>query len=133
MAQWYAWGTKGDLVEVPVIPWTGTWENGLDSTMKLKVENGTVSGTYRTEVGAPGNFEEFEMIGTTTGDLISWTVNWGRYGSITSWVGQHTADAGGGNERIVALWQLVKNVAEGVEKENIWGSVLTGAGTFSRI
>jgi len=132
MSNWYAWKTEGIEVPKPTIAFQGTWKNELGSKMELKVSNGAVTGLYHTAVGAPGNTESFLLVGRVNGDLISFLVDWGKYGSITAWVGQHTADAGGTNERIQTLWQLVKNVAEGSEENSLWGAFLTGSDTFTR-
>jgi hypothetical protein len=101
--------------------------------MDLKITGNQVTGKYDTAVGAPTNIETFDIIGVVNGDLISIVVGWGQYGSITAWVGEHTADAGGGNERIVTMWHLVKNISEDDEKSSLWGAFLAGSDIFKRI
>ncbi len=108
----------------------GTWKNQLSSDMTLTVVDGKVTGKYRTGVGAPTPAEEFELVGFTTCDQISFTVNFGKYGSLTSWVGQHTTD--GGKEVIKTMWLLSENVPDSEEPKKLWGSVLTGADNFVR-
>ena len=131
--QWLAWKTEGLKVDRPVVNFSGTWNNKLGSTMELEVDaHGNVTGMYRTAVGAPGKYEEFPLRGFTNGDLISFVVNWGRYGSMTAWVGQQTADTGGSDERIETLWHLAKNVSERNENNSLWGAFLTGTNTFTR-
>lgn len=132
--QWYAWETRGTKVDKPKIPFAGTWHNDLDSQMELKVgADGALSGKYRTRVGAPQDSEEFALVGSVNGDLIAFVVNWGAYGSVTAWVGQHTADEGGAHERIVTLWHLGKNLSEGAEAGALWGAITAGANTFTRV
>jgi hypothetical protein len=80
----------------PAVNFNGVWVNELGSKMDLSVtEDGKVYGVYQTAVGAPGKWEEFELAGFASGDLISFTVNYGKYSSLTSWCGQHTHDKQG--------------------------------------
>ena len=80
--------------------------------MTLKVRaDGRITGKYRTGVGAPTPAEEFPLIGFVAGDLISFTVNFGKYGSLTSWAGQHTRNKAG-TEEIFTQWYLAKNVPD---------------------
>jgi hypothetical protein len=53
--------------------------------MELKGTGDKVTGKYET--GRAGEIETFDIVGAVNGDLISFTVNWGIYGSITAWVG----------------------------------------------
>jgi len=115
----------------PTVNFNGKWRNELHSVMDLVVDAvGAVTGTYRTGVGSPSPTEEFDLVGFASGDLISFTVNFGEYGSLTSWVGQHTTEGGG--ERIKTMWHLAKNVEDANEPASLWGAVLTGADTFRR-
>lgn len=115
----------------PQVDFNGSWKNELGSSMSLTVDaDGSVTGQYRTAVGAPGNEEEFPLLGFASGDLLSFTVNFGKYGSLTSWVGQHT-DASG-IETIRTLWHLAREVANAEEPEKLWGAVLAGADNFTR-
>lgn len=116
---------------VPNVNFNGKWRNDLKSDMDLKVDaSGSVRGIYRTGVGDPGPAEEFDLVGFASGDLLSFTVNFGKYGSLTSWVGQHTTEGGG--ERIKTLWLLARNVSDTEEPTKLWGAVMTGADTFRR-
>lgn len=108
----------------------GKWKNELGSEMLLTVAaNGQVTGRYQTMVGSPGDTEEFDLIGFASGDLLSFTVNFGKYYSLTSWVGQHTEESG--VEIIKTLWLLAKNVED--EPGQLWGAVLTGYNNFNRV
>lgn len=52
--------------------------------MTLNVTStGNVTGKYSTAVGAPGTTEEFDLVGSVSGDLISFAVDFGKYGTLT--------------------------------------------------
>lgn len=110
----------------------GRWTNELGSTMQLTVLNvGSVTGKYKTAVGSPTANEEFELVGFASGDLLTFTVNFGRYGSLTSWAGQLTEDANG-SAIIKTMWLLTENVPDAQEPTKMWGSILAGANNFTR-
>jgi hypothetical protein len=112
------------------VEFAGTWKNELGSTMTLTVMKGEVRGTYRTAVGEPQNTEEFSLSGFAAGDLIVFCVNFGTYGSLTTWAGQHVVESG--TEKICTLWHLARNVVDVHEPRHSWAAVLTGANTFTR-
>lgn len=114
------------------VDFSGKWKNNLKSDMTLAIDaSGKVTGKYRTGVGNPTPAEEFDLVGFATGDLLSFTVNFGQYGSLTSWVGQLTKDAQG-VDQIKTMWLLSRNIADPDEDAGLWGSVLTGADFFFR-
>jgi hypothetical protein len=116
---------------IPSINFNGKWRNDLNSEMDLIVDMaGSVTGTYRTGVGSPGPTKDFDLVGFASGDLLSFTVNFGEFGSLTSWAGQHTIV--GGAERIKTMWLLARNVEDSSEPTSLWGAVLAGADTFFR-
>jgi hypothetical protein len=115
---------------VPQVDFNGKWNNQHGSEMTLHVQQGRVSGKYRTGVGAPGPTEEFDLAGFCSGDLIAFTVNFGKYGSLTAWVGQVAGEPP--DERIQTLWHLAKNVEDPNEPKQLWAGVLTGADIFAR-
>jgi hypothetical protein len=98
--------------------------------MTLSGNQGLVSGKYRTGVGSPKPTEEFDLTGFCSGDLIVFTVNFGRYGSLTAWAGQVAGEPP--NERIQTLWHLAKNVEDPDEPKQLWAGILAGADTFAR-
>jgi len=115
-----------------IVDFDGIWRNGLGSEMDLSVDQtGNVTGTYKTNVGAPTPTEEFPLVGFASGDLITFTVNFGQYGSLTSWAGQHTEDSTG-NGQIHTLWHLAKNIKDEDEPANLWAGILAGANIFTR-
>src|SRR5262245_46981995 len=92
-------------------PFEGTWYNQHQSEMILRVDSvtGAVGGTYKTGVGSPQPSEPFPVVGFVADDLIAFCVNFGAYGSLTSWAGQLTED-NDGTERLETLWHLARNV-----------------------
>jgi Avidin family len=115
----------------PTVDFNGVWRNELRSEMNLVVDTqGNVIGKYKTGVGSPEPTEEFDLVGFASGDLLSFTVNFGKYGSLTSWAGQHTMD--NGSEVIKTLWLLARNIKDPDESANLWGSVLIGYNNFQR-
>jgi hypothetical protein len=115
----------------PPVNFNGIWHNELKSEMHLTVDaQGNVTGKYKTGKGAHGSHEEFDLVGFASGDLLSFTVNFGKYDSLTSWAGQHTKDHG--IEVIKTLWLLARNVEDSLERTNLWGAVLTGYNNFHR-
>jgi hypothetical protein len=115
----------------PSVNFNGRWRNELKSEMELTVDTaGSVTGVYRTGVGSPGPTEDFDLVGFASGDLLSFTVNFGEFGSLTSWAGQHTIE--GGSERVKTMWLLARNVNDADEPQSLWGAVLTGSDTFHR-
>ncbi|WP_064118310.1 avidin/streptavidin family protein [Pseudomonas fluorescens] len=117
---------------VPAVDFNGKWRNELHSEMELRVDaaTGKVIGTYRTGVGTPNPTEDFDLVGFAAGDLLSFTVNFGKYGSLTSWSGQHTSS--GVKDIIKTMWLLAENVKDADEPDKLWGAMLTGADTFHR-
>jgi hypothetical protein len=117
---------------IPSVDFNGTWKNQLGSEMKIEVlPTGQINGKYKTAVGDPSNLEEFDLTGTVTGDLISFIVNFGKYGSLTAWTGQHTID--NSKEKIVTLWHLAKNFQDSEEPQKLWSGLWTGADNFFKI
>jgi hypothetical protein len=94
------------------VNFSGKWHNQHCSEMELTIgPNGSLTGIYSTGVGAPTPAEHFPLVGFVADDQISFTVNFGSYGSLTAWVGQLTADAAG-NEFLETFWHLTENVAD---------------------
>lgn len=114
------------------VNFNGVWKNNLGSEMTLAVDQrGTVSGKYRTGVGAPDPAEEFPLTGFVSGDLIVFCVNFGEYDSLTAWAGQHSLDANQ-QERIYTLWHLAKNVEDPDEPGRLWAGIHAGANEYVR-
>ncbi len=115
----------------PTVDFDGRWYNQHKSYMELRVDKqGRVTGEYTTMVGAPGNEEVFPLVGHAADDQVSFAVNFGKYGSLTAWVGQQTEVDG--DATIVTFWHLTKNISDPQEPKNQWASILTGSDVFAR-
>lgn len=114
------------------VDFDGKWKNRLDSEMEITVNtNGDIIGKYRTGVGSPSPTEEFDLKGFASGDLLVFCVNFGKYGSLASWAGQHTKDDNG-NEVIYTLWHLAKDIKDEDEPDDLWEGILAGANEYRR-
>ena len=47
---------------------------------------------YKTKVGSPDEHDLFYLTGFATEDLISFTVNFGKFSTLTSWAGQYAKE-----------------------------------------
>lgn len=111
----------------------GSWVNELGSVMKIKSisRKKMIKGTYSSPSGTSG--KGFKLIGwindsvaTSNGNnaqVISFSVQWGKYGSITSWTGYCLMK----NKipTIKTIWNLVKS-----NSEFEWDHILTNSDTF---
>lgn len=104
----------------------------MGSELVFVVKDGLVSGRYNTNVGEPDKSKSFPLTGQAQGDQIVFTVNFKGFGSMTAWVGQVTTRANG-KPYLRTMWQNTKDIKDAEEKENIWGSIRTGASEFTRI
>ncbi len=109
----------------------GEWLNELGSKMNLTVSaDGSLLGRYKTAVGSPFGNEDFPLVGFAAGDLLTFTVNFGRYSSLTSWAGQL---AGENDQAVIkTMWLLARNVPDPDDSSSLWGTVLTGYNNFMR-
>lgn len=112
------------------VDFNGAWNNDMGSQAVFIVKDGEVRGTYNTNMGEPDKGQSFPLIGFVESDQISFTVNFKGFGSMTAWTGQLTEDDKG-EPYIRTLWHLTKDVEDAGEKEDIWGSIRTGASNFS--
>lgn len=104
----------------------------MGSELHFSVKGGMVSGTYYTNVGEPENSKFFPLIGQIDGDQIVFTVNFKGFNSMTAWVGQLTLDADN-KPYLRTLWHNTKDIEDAQEKDDIWGSIRTGASEFRRV
>lgn len=106
----------------------GTWENERGSQVTFTVSDGKLSGYYQTNVGQPDKSQKFDLTGFVQNDQITFTVNFGKYGSMTSWTGQMSQDKIG--DYIRTLWHLTRDVPDAEEDKDLWKSITAGASTF---
>lgn len=110
------------------VDFSGHWVNELGSYMDLTLAGNTLSGNYVSAKSKGGGATPpFPIVGTVSGDLISWTVNWGVM--ITAWVG-HGVIQKDGTVRILTLWQIIQVVADETDPGEQWKTVLAGADEF---
>lgn len=115
----------------PAIDFSGVWVNELGSEMELTVQEGRVSGTYRTAVGRASPTERFDLTGFATRDRIVFCVKFGGYGTLGAWAGLHSEEKG--VEEIYSLWHLPRDIQDDEEaKDYRWSAILTGVNTFKR-
>lgn len=129
---------------MPATAWAGTqscaslvgsWGNQLGSTMNIQSVDpvtGAIAGTYRSPSGTSG--QQFPLVGWTNTapaqngqdnvTLVSFAVNWGGYGSVTSWSGLCRTQ----NQvpTISALWHFAQSNAQFT-----WSHVQTGQDVFT--
>lgn len=109
----------------------GTWINDRGSVVVLDQTGERLSGHYQTALGQPNKSATFPLTGWVQGDVISFTVNFKGYGSITAWNGQMSEDDNG--DYIRTLWHLSRNVEDKDEDDDMWSSVIAGASEFRRV
>ena len=107
---------------------SGPWVNDRGSVVHLFPSNGLVNGFYQTNLGQPDMSQRFPLTGFIQGDLITFTVNFDGYGSMTSWAGQLSEDQHGPFFR--TLWHLTRDIADEMEDANLWRSITAGASNF---
>ena len=108
-------------------PVSGTWHNEQGSELRIEVgPGGKLSGRFASGVGF-GTDETFEVTGFLSGRLIVFAVDFGKYGSLTSWVG-HVVDDDGPALR--TLWQMTVELPHPDDAADLWKTVWSGANTF---
>lgn len=114
-----------------VYNFVGRWRNQHGSELNIEqVQNGKIRGTFKTGVGAHEPDEEYELTGFVSGPLITFSVNFGKFNSLTSWTGQHARP--NGEDKIETMWHLARILPEKSEKDCLWAGIWTGADTFER-
>jgi hypothetical protein len=112
----------------------GTWHNQLGSTLQIDsvdAASGQVAGKYQSPSGAGSTmFPLVGWINSATGSgkdrapIISFSVRWAQFGSVTAWVG--TCQSTAGKPTIATLWHLVRGGSD-----FSWDHILSGADTFT--
>lgn len=100
---------------------TQNYRNQAGSAMTLQIsDKGEITGSYRTALGC-GVGVDRPLIGWENGKAITFTVDFGECGSLTSWVG-HIQEGGD----IVTIWTLARGNED-------WDAKMTGASTFKPV
>jgi hypothetical protein len=113
----------------------GEWVNQLGSTLSIeKVDSstGSISGTYQSPSGTAG--QKHPLVGWLNKSnpvqgkdnitVVSFSVNWGTYGSVTSWSG--TCSSTSEKPTIKTIWNLVRS-----NSDFSWDHILTNSDTFT--
>ena len=110
-------------------PISGSWHNEQGSSLHIEVApDGRLSGRFGTGVGF-GTDETFDVTGFASGRLVVFAVNFGKYGSMTSWVGHLVDDE---EPVLQTLWQMTVEVPHPKDDKDLWKSIWSGANTFRR-
>lgn len=109
----------------------GTWYNEHGSKMTLEVAaDGQLTGVFESAVGLAAPGERFPVSGFATGDLVAFTVNFGKYLSLTTWVGYRAVEDDG-EEVLRTSWQMaVSPPATKIDER--WKGTWTGSNLFRR-
>lgn len=120
------------------MPIDGTWYNELNSTMVIRVNAGSVTGTYTTAVSGAGCAKgDFDIAGRADTDqnglanlgfVVSWENGQSRCESVTAWSGEYRTLANG-EEQIKTTWLLTLET----DQMDDWKSTLIGQDVFTRI
>lgn len=115
----------------------GVWTNQLGSTLKIagwNPQTGQLEGTYTSPSGTAG--DAVALVGWTNSSsagagnnvlAIAFSVQWGSYGSITSWTG--TCQKGSnGTASITTIWNLVRATSP-----YSWDHIITNTDTFTPV
>lgn len=119
---------QAKIIQPLQVDFEGRWQNERGSEVVLSLGEDRVSGFYQTNVGQPDKSEKFPLTGFVQGDQITFSVNFGKYGSMTSWTGQLSEDSNG--PYIRTLWHLTRDVPDDQEDADLWKSITAGASTF---
>ena len=110
---------------------SGPWANERGSVVHLSLSNGMLTGVYQTNLGQPDKSQRFPLTGFVQNHLITFTVNFAGYGSMTSWAGQLSEDSDG--PYIRTLWHLTRDIEDTMEDAHLWRSITAGASDFRPI
>jgi hypothetical protein len=113
----------------------GKWTNQLGSTLNIAAldpKTGQITGTYMSPSGTTGN--EYPIVGWANYSqpsqkkdnvvVVSFSVRWGEYGSVTTWNGY--LKEVNGVLTITAQWLLVRS-----NSDFAWDHILTNQDVFT--
>lgn len=109
---------------------TGTWKNQNDSTLELTENGGVLSGRFESGVGDNGAILWVDITGRILDDVATFNALYPQYGTVVSWVGQMTDDAG--TDVIKTQWLHVTNIPDDQEQDWMWYTNRIGADVFRR-
>jgi hypothetical protein len=110
---------------------TGEWKNQYGSILKLTESGGTLTGEFESGVGDNGQTLWVEVAGRVLDDVVTFHAAYPDLGTLVSWTGQMTSDAGG--DVIRTQWLHATNVCDPNEPEWLWAATRIGADKFHRV
>jgi hypothetical protein len=109
---------------------SGTWHNQHGSELRLAVsEEGRLTGKFVSATGMARG-EACEVVGFASRDLVAFTTNFSKHGSLTSWTGHWVREDG--EPTLQASWNMCVVGPKGGDPETHWRGVWTGADVFRR-
>jgi hypothetical protein len=109
----------------------GSWYNEHGSKMTLEIApDGQLEGTFESALGLAAPGERFPVAGFASGDLVAFTVNFGKYLSLTSWVGYRAVEDDG-DEVLRTTWQMAVS-PPAAKMDERWKGTWTGTNLFRR-
>lgn len=126
-----------EAARAPAAELVGTWQNDRGSVLVVDSvdADGHFHGAFRSGVGNVDPGAAFKVSGIANGDVVGFSVAFGKAGSVATWSGQLTraaAESGAAEERLVTTWHLARDVADADEAAGLWASTLTGSDVFRR-
>lgn len=114
---------------------TGEWVNDLKSTLIIKSvdTSGLITGQYSSPSGTAGEYLPLtgwfnapapSAPNLDNGKIISFSVNWGKYGSVTSWSG--ICQVVNGKPTIATIWNLAR-----ANSQFSWDHIVTNTDKFT--
>jgi hypothetical protein len=108
---------------------SGTWHNEHGSEITLEaLPDGLLAGRFVTAIGF-GKNESFPVTGFIAMNMVVFSASFGKYGSLTSWVGHIVAD---GEPRLETLWQMTVEIPRSKRADNMWKGIWSGSNEFRR-
>lgn len=109
----------------------GTWYNEHGSKLVLEIApDGRLTGSFESALGLAAPGERFPVTGFAAGDLVAFTVSFGKYLSLTNWAGHRTV-ADDGEEILETAWQMAVSPPPAKDVER-WKGTWTGSNVFRR-
>ena len=108
----------------------GKWHNQHGSEMVLETgPDGRIEGTFKSGTGLAKPSDVCRITGFAAGDLVTFSVDFGKFGSLTAWTGHVTEERG--EAHIHAVWHMTIATPTPASTE-VWKGVWTGSDVFSR-
>ncbi len=98
-------------------------ELGSIMSMEFPVGGGLVTGTYKSGVSDPNTYP---LTGFVSGNVVTFTVNFTKEGSISAWAGQAVFNS---VWEIHTLWHLVEPTAPA----DMWEDTFAGSDVFTQV